>query len=241
MVEDARKGRLLARPVARVDATAAALGFRPLGLAAARDGYLYVPAGYRSRPPAPLVVVLHGAGEDGRDGLALLRSQADEAGLILLAPSSREYTWDLVVGRYGPDVAAIDRALEQTFSRYAVDPARLAIGGYSDGASYALSLGITNGDLFTHVLAFSPGFVAPAGRTDSPRIFASHGVRDGVLPIDRCSRRIVPELERGGYDVLYREFEGPHTVPASIAREALHWFSSDEGTTDVGAPRGTRA
>jgi hypothetical protein len=40
--------------------------------------------------------------------------------------------------------------------------------------------------------------------------------------------------------VRYREFDGPHTVPESIAREALHWFSSDEGTTDVGAPTGTR-
>ena len=25
-----------------------------------------------------------------------------------------------------------------------------------------------------------------------------------------------------------------------IAREALHWISSDEGTADVGAPTGTR-
>src|SRR5215210_787743 len=229
MVEDARKGRLLARPVEGVDATAAPLGLRPVGLAAARDGYLYVPAEYRSGPPAPLVVVLHGAGEDGRDGLALLRSQADEAGLILLAPSSREYTWDLVVGQYGPDIAAIDRALEQTFSRYAVDPERVAIGGYSDGASYALSLGMANGDLFTHVLAFSPGFAAPPGRTGSPRIFVSHGTRDGWLPIERCSRRIVPQLERAGYEVRYREFEGGHVVPPEIGREAAGWFTAGQG------------
>jgi phospholipase/carboxylesterase len=37
-------------------------------------------------------------------------------------------------------------------------------------------------------------------------------VRDGVLPIDRCSRRIVPELKRGGFDVLYREFVGEHSI-----------------------------
>ena len=122
----------------------------------------------------------------------------------------------------------IDRALEHTFSRYAVDPARLAIGGFSDGASYALSLGITNGDLFTHVLAFSPGLMAPAGRTGSPRIFVSHGVRDGVLPIDRCSRSIVPELKRGGYDVLYREFDGEHSISLEIALEAIGWFTQQK-------------
>ena len=225
------EGRLRARPAAGATG-AAPVGLRPLGLGAARDGYLYVPATYRVGRPAPLVLLLHGVGEDARDGLALLRGQADGAGLVLLAPASRGPTWDLIVGRgrYGPDVAAIDRALEQTFSRYAVDPARVAVGGYSDGASYALSLGITNGDLFTHVLAFSPGFMTPAGRRGSPRIFVSHGTRDKWLPIDRCSRRIVAQLERGGYDVRYREFEGGHIVPPEIGREAVDWFTAD-GTT----------
>jgi phospholipase/carboxylesterase len=139
------------------------------------------------------VVLLHGAGEDSRDGLALLRGQTDGAGLILLAPTSREYTWDVIAGRcYGPDLTAIDRALESTFSHYAVDSTRVAVAGYSDGASYGLSLGIANGDLFTHVMAFSPGFVALAGHEGSQRIFISHGTRDRWLPIDLCSRRIVP-------------------------------------------------
>jgi phospholipase/carboxylesterase len=237
MEEAARRGRLLARPLAGAEPATAPLGLRSLGLADARDGYLYVPTGYRAGRPVPLVVVLHGAGEDARDGLALLRAQADAAGLILLAPASREYTWDLVAGRgrYGPDVAAIDQALEQIFSRYAVDPARVAVGGYSDGASYALSLGMANGDLFTHVLAFSPGFAAPPGRVGSPRVFVSHGTRDGWLPIERCSRRIVPQLRRAGYDVRYREFEGGHVVPPEIGREAAEWFT----TGQVGA-RGPR-
>ena len=219
---------LRARPAAGVTA-ASPVGLRPLGQGAPHDGYLYVPAAYRAEHPAPLVVLLHGAGEDARDGLALLRGQADGAGLILLAPGSRGPTWDAIVGRgrYGADVAAIDQALEQTFSRYAVDPARVAVGGYSDGASYALSLGIANGDLFTHVLAFSPGFLAPVGQMGSPRVFVSHGTRDGWLPIDVCSRRIVVQLERAGYDVRYREFEGGHVVPPEIGREALDWFTAE--------------
>src|ERR687894_135029 len=93
---------------------------------------------------APVGLCLLGSGA-ARDGLALLRQQADAAGLILLALSSRGPTWDLILGRgrYGPDVAAIDGALESTFSRYAVDPARVAVGGYSDGASFALTLRVT--------------------------------------------------------------------------------------------------
>jgi len=200
------------------------VGLRPLEA----GGYLYVPAGYGARRPAPLVLLLHGAGEDARDGLALLRQQADGAGLILLALSSRGPTWDLILGRgrYGHDVAAIDEVLDRTFSSYAVDPGRVAVGGYSDGASYAISLGISNGDLFGHVLAFSPGFMAPAGRVGSPRFFVSHGTRDRWLPIDRTSRRLVPELEGTGYEVRYREFDGPHVVPPAIAQEAVGWFAA---------------
>ena len=221
-----RQGRLRARPgkVTR----AAPVGLQPLMLGASRDSYLYVPVGYRSQRSAPLVLLLHGAGGHARQALEVLRDLADTAGLLLLAPASRERTWDLLVGRrYGPDLALIDRALEQTFSRYAIDPARLAIGGFSDGASYALSLGIANGDLFTHVLAFSPGFMVPAGQTGSPRIFVSHGTRDRVLPIDRCSHRIVPSLKRDGYDVHYREFDGGHTILPEIALEAVGWFTQE--------------
>jgi hypothetical protein len=65
-----------------------------------------------------------------------------------------------------------------------VDPTRLAVGGFSDGTSYALSLGLTNGDLFSHVLAFSPGFAVPARRRGRPRLFLSHGARPGAA--DRC-------------------------------------------------------
>ena len=222
------EGRLQAR-LAGAAAGAAPVGLRPLG-PAARDGYLYVPPTYRVGSPAPLAVLLHGAGEDARDGLALLRAQADAAGLVLLALASHEYTWDLIAGRrYGPDVVAIDRALEHTFSRYAVDPERVAVGGYSDGASYALSLGIANGDLFTHVLAFSPGFLAPTGQRGRPRFFVSHGTRDRWLPIERCSRVIVPRLERAGYEVRYREFEGGHVVSPEIGREAAAWFAAARG------------
>src|SRR5215211_1848241 len=105
------KGRLRARPVQVTGS--APVGLQPLMLGAARDSYLYVPTTYRADRPAPLVLLLHGAGGHARQGLDLLRSLADAAGLLLLAPASRGHTWDLLVGhRYGPDAAMIDRALE---------------------------------------------------------------------------------------------------------------------------------
>jgi predicted esterase len=170
--------------------------------------------------------MLHGAGGNAHQGIHLLQPLADAAGLIVVAPYSRRQTWDMLVREYGPDVEFIDRALARAFARYAVDPARVAIGGFSDGASYALSLGIINGSLFTHVIAFSPGFMAPTRQEGTPHIFISHGMHDTVLPIDACSRRMAPQLEQAGYDLVYREFDGGHTVPGEIAREAVEWFAA---------------
>jgi phospholipase/carboxylesterase len=207
----------------------APVGLQALGLDAERDGLLYVPTGYRVDRPAPLVLTLHGAGGTAQHGLAPLLDLANQFGFILVAPGSREETWDVIVRDYGPDIHFIDQALARTFERYAVDSARVATAGFSDGASYALSIGIANGDLFTHVIAFSPGFLAPTRRQGSPRIFISHGTRDRVLPIDRCSRRIVPRLEREGFDVRYDEFDDGHTVPPEIAREAVSWLTTVGG------------
>jgi phospholipase/carboxylesterase len=215
----------MARPLQRPRLGFAA-GLERLQVDGGVGGLLYVPAGARPELPAPLVLLFHGAGATAQHGLDLLLGQADDAGLILLAPNSQGETWDLVLGGYGPDVARVDRALAEVFQRLPVDPSRLAVGGFSDGASYAISLGLTNGDLFSHVLAFSPGFAAPGRRRGRPRLFLSHGRRDRVLPIDRCSRRVVPELRQAGYQVRYREFEGGHAVPAAIARDAVAWFAS---------------
>ena len=225
------EGRLSARPVTLwLDAPVPTpIGLQRLDLGEGREGFLYVPNGYSTDQPTPLVLSLHGAGGNACQGLALLQSLADEIGFLLLAPSSYQQTWDVIRGGYGSDVLLIDRALEQTFNRYNVDPTHVGIGGFSDGASYALSLGITNGDLFSHVIAFSPGFMAPTAQEGTPRFFISHGKEDQVLPVDRCSRRIVPQLEKAGYDVHYQEFEGGHRVPENISEGAVTWF--------VGEPR----
>ncbi|MGH7525546.1 MAG: alpha/beta hydrolase, partial [Gemmatimonadales bacterium] len=227
--EDHRQGRLTARPgQGRSSARhTVPTGPRALGLGGERDGLLYVPAGYSPERPAPLALMLHGAGGSAGRGLHRLHALADESGIILLAPDSRGRTWDIIMGRYGPDVAFLDLALEQTLAQYNVDPGRVAAEGFSDGATYALSLGLTNGDLFTHLIAFSPGFVASGSAHGAPKLFVSHGTEDPILPIEQCSRRIVPGLRRAGYRVTYQEFDGSHEVPPGIARQAVEWLVSE--------------
>ena len=220
------RGRLLVRAAAPAGGTPPGPGTEPLGLGSERDGVIYAPPGYRADRPAPLVVMLHGAGGSARRALPRLETLADAHGLLLLAVDSREVTWEAIADRFEPDTGFIDRALARVFSRYAVDAKRIAAEGFSDGASWALGLGLTNGDLFTHTIAFSPGSVPLLERHGAPAVFVAHGTADEILPIDRCSRRIVPELRRRKYAVEYVEFDGPHTVPPAIADQAVRWLLS---------------
>jgi len=212
---------LSAKPQPNVSAEPGKAGLYWLETGGRRPAALFVPTGAAQDGPVPLVVLLHGAGAGASDILPLMQAAAEARGFLLLVPQSVGPTWDMIMGRLGPDVAALDRALASVFESYRVDPQRIAVAGFSDGASYALSIGLANGELFGDVIAFSPGFVAPVRRNGQPRIFMSHGDGDPVLPIDRCSRRIAPELRAAGYDLDYREFAGGHVVPTDLVQAAL--------------------
>jgi phospholipase/carboxylesterase len=202
-------------------ASPAATGIQPLGLGGERDGVLVVP---EREGPIPLILMLHGAGGTGRRAVRVLGPMAAELGCAVLSPDSRGATWDGVRGAFGPDVRFLERALAEAAARCDLAPGRVAAAGFSDGATYALALGRANGDRFSHVLAFSPGFLIRARRVGAPRIFVSHGRQDDVLPIASCSRVMVPRLQRDGYDVRYREFDGGHDAPPTVMREGVGFF-----------------
>jgi predicted esterase len=215
-------GRLTARPRGGVKSTAA--GQIMLGLDRERDAILQLPK-TAGQSALPLLVMLHGATQSAEDMFWYLGSTYEEAGIAILAPNSRDTTWDAIRGNFGADVDYLNRALERVFETTAIDPARVSLGGFSDGASYAISLGLINGDLFSSVVAFSPGFVIEGTPNGKPRFFISHGTHDHILPIDSCGRRIAAGLKSLGYEVTFREFDGDHEIPADVAREGLQWAS----------------
>lgn len=216
-------GRLTARP--RNGVKTSKTGQIMLGLDKERDAILQIPKN-AGESPLPLLVMLHGATQSAETMFRYLGSTHEEAGVAVLAPNSRSRTWDAIGGgEFGEDVKYLNRALERVFETTAVDPARVSLGGFSDGASYALSIGLINGDFFNSIVAFSPGFVIRGDLHGQPRIFISHGTHDHILPIDECGRRIAARLKEYGYDVTFREFDGDHEIPTDVAREGLSWVS----------------
>ncbi len=220
-----RTGHLTARPGSKNVWDDSASGLQPLLLNQKKECLLYVPRNYNHNTPAALALMLHGAGGNAAHGMSYIQQYADAKNIILLSPASQDYSWDIIADNsFGTDVIFIDHALSYIFDRFNIDPSRIAIGGFSDGASYALCIGLSNGDLFTHIIAFSPGFYYTHENKGKPGVYISHGKSDDVLPIDPCSRRIVPKLKREGLAILYEEFNGRHEIPLPISKTAIDWF-----------------
>jgi phospholipase/carboxylesterase len=170
-----------------------------------------------------LILALHGAGGASNDGLYAFRGAWDIPGLVLVAPSSQGSTWSFLRGT-DVDAETVNRSLARAFARCPVDRRRVAVGGFSDGATYALSLGLDNGNLFKAIMALSPGGAITRHPVGKPRIFISHGTRDNVLPFARTRDELVPELRAAGYSVTLRTFAGGHKAPAAMSRAAVRWF-----------------
>lgn len=211
----------------------AATGLQKLG---GRDGLLYVPSSYSPTDPQPLLLLLHKAGgtcaewfragPKGPHGLFAARAEQD--GFIILAPEAPGQTWGSGGPKnFGYDHLAINHALQAAFARCAIDRDRLAIGGFSDGASYALSLGLANGDLFSNIVAFTPGYIVKARGRGRPLLFISHGGADPVLPVAVTSRVFVASLRKNGYNIDYREYGGGHALSSEMAEQGITWLMAN--------------
>ncbi|KQO45756.1 alpha/beta hydrolase [Methylobacterium sp. Leaf85] len=204
-------------------------GRHRLGLFDERDAMLIVPTGIDPRRPTPLVVLFHGGGGSAEKILPMLEVHAAVRGFLLLVPQSLFPTWDLVIGGHGPDRERLDLALTDVASRFMLDPLHIVFAGHSDGGSYALSAGLANGHVVTHLVASSAGFLSVHLQSGSPRIFLSHGTRDEQIPIDRSARVHTARLREAGYDVTSVEYDGPHAYQPAIVAQAMDFVFRPEG------------
>jgi len=223
-------GELSARPAPPPGATTAPGRHR---LRAGTTAILYVPESIPADAAAPFLLLLHGAGGKGDDMIRKFRAQADARGIILLAPDSADATWDVALSMsggdrsppgFGRDIRRIDAVLREAFTRVNADPQRVAVAGFSDGASMALSIGVHNAALFPTTLAFSAGGMVPDWSGPAGRVFFSHGVKDSVLPIGIARDSLAPRLSATGVEVTVVSFDGGHSLPEPVLDQAMAWW-----------------
>ncbi|MGV3741338.1 MAG: alpha/beta hydrolase [Burkholderiaceae bacterium] len=202
-------------------------GRHMLGIAEERDAMLLVPDGLDASANVPLLVMFHGAGGFPEKVLPFLERHAQERGFLLLLPHSMLPTWDIVIGGNGPDLERLNKALTKVSSHFRIDPKHFGFAGFSDGGSYSLSTGITNGDLVSHVIVFSGGFMSVFIQQGMPKVFIAHGLIDEQLPIETSGRAHANKLKAAGYEVEYVEFDGLHIIHPPVVEQAMDFFLRD--------------
>lgn len=204
----------------------------------------------------PLLVVLHGAGGNAATSLQPVVGEASRRGIAVVAVKSGGRTWDALDAMRGSEVGGfsggparlpsgdrkrIERAVEAVSGVGRIDPAQVALFGFSDGASMALSLGLKEPEDYPHVIAFAPGGVIPAkgGKdADSQRVLIAHGTGDTIIPYAHDLGYVCPKVERSGRTPRFITFDGGHQVDRAALGQALDHFldpSIDVGTE--GCPR----
>jgi len=208
----------------------------PNGIARIGNGvthaYLLTPPALDPERAYPLITVLHGAGRQDEMLSQAYRGEAAARDALFLVPRSTQTTWDLLVGGAPEDLDFLARLHVEIYRRVRVDPARQALIGYSDGASYALAVGLSNPRTFAAVMGWAAGFVAIdqsaiAPDDPKPRVLLEHGTHDTVFPFEVVCRPNVELLRGLGYDVELRVDEGGvHWPSPAFQSAALDWFLS---------------
>lgn len=177
----------------------------------------------RSRP-APLLVALHSAGGRAEAIADVWTGVAGERGVVLVAPQShvsrgRGFDWGVM------DHAeyAILRAVDRARASHRIDPARIVLTGFSQGASMAFFVALRHPGLFTGVIPVAGHHEErlnplPSRRPDVlPRFFIMCGARDEAAA---NNRQAAAALGAAGASVELRIYPGVgHGFPANREEE----------------------
>jgi phospholipase/carboxylesterase len=206
----------------------------PTGLVGIEDGsargHLLTPEVIDPARRYPLVTVLHGAGRQDELIAKGLRDEPGRRGAIFFVPRSVQPTWDLIAGGPRVDLDFLEFAWDLIYRRYPIDFDRQVLMGYSDGASYALSVGLSNPRHFSALVAWAAGFVAidPAlfdPEAPKPRVYLEYGSHDELFPFEQVAVPMRDRLAAIGCDVTFSVDEGGRHWPSgSFSREALDWY-----------------
>lgn len=191
----------------------------------------------------PTLVLLHGRGDSAagilplayefeRDDLLVISVQAPlELGGVMAGgfewyrfqqpPSLNEAT-------LRTSLDALARFLDAVKASYPVDPERVVLLGFSQGAVMSLGTQALQPDSVAGVIALSGYFPieveSDAGNLVGRPAFVAHGTHDDIIPVE-AGRRTRDLLERHGVNLAYREYPMAHSVSAEEMQDVREWLN----------------
>ena len=233
-------------------------GFLNRSVAVNGDEYRYQVYVPRERQPPnlkwPVILVLHGSGEYGSDGLrqtdvglaGVIRRHPDRVPALVVFPQAHADGtpgWQGAAGRAA--LTEVDRAIKE----FSGDPTRVYLTGYSAGgygswylasrypdrfAAVVIVCGFVSGGRGSSGIVYPPlapeseqdPFVAVARQVVQLPVWIFHGAADPIVPVEQA-RRMYAALNQLGANVQYTELAGVgHNAwdPAYERADLLSWL-----------------
>jgi phospholipase/carboxylesterase len=200
--------------------------------------------------PQGLLVLLHGRGADERDLFPLLDLLDPDRRLLGVTPrgplslppgGAHWYAFREVgypdPGTFHSTLARLAGWLDDLAASTGLQPAKTVLGGFSQGAVMAYSLGLGRGRPRPAALVALSGFMPTVEGFEldleaapvSP-VAIGHGVFDPVIGVE-WARRARAAFEAAGTTPLYREFPLGHAIDPGFVRELGSWLAQSAGFT----------
>lgn len=197
-----------------------------------RSFYVYPPDSPAPSAPAPLVMLLHGSGQNGATLLREWTGLAAAEGFVLVAPNALDdLQWQLRSD--GPGF--LRDVITATAATHRIDPRRIYLFGVSGGAVYALTLSLLESEYFAATAVFAGAWrddaslaIVPLARRKIPvAIFI--GDRDEFFPM-KSVKATEAALRQAGHPVavtiLKRQGHSYAAVARNVNRDAWEFLAA---------------
>jgi len=212
-----------ATEVVRANAATALETFK---VRAAKEAKILIalPPAFDPARPAPLIVALHGYGGSAKGMIRVWKNVAAQFGAILIAPEALDpagegHSWTV---SYESEHLVL-RAIEEARKAQNIDPKKVVVTGFSQGAMLTFDVALTHPKLFAGAIPIS-GFydsrvaaVPDKAGTKLPRFAILNGELDPEAEQNRATARL---FEKIGSPVMVNIYKGVgHAFPPKIDQD----------------------
>jgi predicted peptidase len=194
---------------------------------------LFVPKGYDKSILYPLVIWLHGGGSAGDDNLGQIsldnklgthfwtrQENQEKHPAFVLVPQSLS-AWDSnTENALSAELKLVLEILDVVRKEYSIDASRIYVAGQSNGGIGAWGLVTKKPGMFAAAIPLcGAGNTKLASRAAKTAVWAFHGEKDDVIPVEH-SRAMIAAVKRAGGNPRYTEYKGiGHDIWETVFKE----------------------
>lgn len=188
-----------------------------------------VPPSFDPKIYRPLLVVLHGAGNNGERYIQDWSVELGHDDMVILAPNSKDKD-----GHWSTsDDSTILNLISKVRAAYQISSSKIFIAGFSSGGWMTWYMGLRYPRMFK-AAAVLAGWTEPERIQQAiedgwrpPAFFIISGNKDKGIPVTiEQIRNLVAQMKKGRMQVRFEEFNGGHVSPIEHLVLVFDWLDS---------------